>query len=147
MESTCLFSTPDPVLKMALTPETGLWVSMTSSDLEFWDVKAVLQQERAARASSGARRAGHYPMARKSLSALTQQEPDYQPVPVLNAPHGRIEGLPAIVKHSFLDNRREVLVENSAKEVCGGVGVGVGGWRCGVSSRTRILCWPLWFKV
>lgn len=40
-----------------------------------------------------------------------------QPIPMLNAPSARIEGLPAVVKHDLLDNRREVLVQDTAEDV------------------------------
>ena len=43
MESSCLFRTRDPVLKLVLAPDKGLWVSMTNSDIELFHVDAVLQ--------------------------------------------------------------------------------------------------------
>lgn len=43
MESTCLLRTRDPVLKLVLAPDKGLWVSMTNSDIELFHVDAVLQ--------------------------------------------------------------------------------------------------------
>lgn len=47
MESTCLLRTRDPVLKLALAPDNGLWVSMTNSDIELWHADAALQVEAA----------------------------------------------------------------------------------------------------
>jgi hypothetical protein len=39
------------------------------------------------------------------------------PVPLLRDASQRIEGLPAIIKHDFLDNRREVLVQDTTGNV------------------------------
>jgi len=42
-DTTCLLRARDPVLKLILSRENGLWLSMTNSDLEYWDVEPVLQ--------------------------------------------------------------------------------------------------------
>jgi len=43
LDSCCLFRTRDPVLKLVLTPDCGVWVSMTNADIELWQVDGVLQ--------------------------------------------------------------------------------------------------------
>lgn len=46
LESSCLLRSRDAVLKMLLSPDKGLWLSMTNSDIEYWDVEPVLQVRR-----------------------------------------------------------------------------------------------------
>ena len=45
-ESSCMLRSRDAVLKMLLSPDKGLWLSMTNSDIEYWDVEPVLQVPR-----------------------------------------------------------------------------------------------------
>jgi WD repeat-containing protein 48 len=119
LDSTCICRTRDPVLKVVLSPDKGMWLSMTNSDIEFWDVERALQSERAMRTTS--RRPSVHSMShshhRKPLASPNPQEPDSNPVPILRDPSQRIEGLPAIIKHDFLDNRREVLVQDTTGNV------------------------------
>lgn len=108
-DSTCLIGTSDPILKLVVSTNNGLWVSMAKSDLEYWDVKDVVERHAS---PSNTRRP-----IRKSLSAQVDDESDLDPVPKLHKPHARIEGLPSIIKHGFLDNRRQVLVEDTVGAV------------------------------
>jgi hypothetical protein len=78
LDSICICRTRDPVLKVLLSPDKGVWLSMTNSDIEFWDVERALQSERAMRTTS------HKPSVhslshnhhRTSLSSATPQEPE-----------------------------------------------------------------------
>lgn len=43
LDSCCVLRSREAVLKMLIAPDKGLWLSMTNSDIEYWDVEPVLQ--------------------------------------------------------------------------------------------------------
>ncbi|EKX42470.1 hypothetical protein GUITHDRAFT_73823, partial [Guillardia theta CCMP2712] len=117
LDSTLLHKAADPVTKLLLSPARSLWVSTVSADLQFLDVEPLLR--------AGAR--GPSPLFIPSLSSAHVARSDHQVwakklqvrnlVPLLANPTHVIKGLPAIVKHDFLENRRCVLTEDTAGDV------------------------------
>eukprot|EP00287_Rhodomonas_sp_CCMP768_P002079 CAMPEP_0196734602 /NCGR_PEP_ID=MMETSP1091-20130531/13282_1 /TAXON_ID=302021 /ORGANISM="Rhodomonas sp., Strain CCMP768" /LENGTH=729 /DNA_ID=CAMNT_0042078125 /DNA_START=337 /DNA_END=2526 /DNA_ORIENTATION=+ len=125
-ESTLLLRAREPVLKLVLAPDELLWVSSTHSDLECWDCRAPLLKERdrsrGPRAPSlhtiSAVQRRNIPFGASASSNLAAvaaaDQPEAGPLPLVEQPCVVVQGLPAIVKHDFLENRRHVLTLDTA---------------------------------
>mmetsp|Transcript_25366 Transcript_25366/g.83900 ORF Transcript_25366/g.83900 Transcript_25366/m.83900 type:complete len:707 (-) Transcript_25366:41-2161(-) len=121
LDSTLLHKAADPVTKLLLSPARSLWVSTVSADLQFLDVEPLLVRERASRSTRSKPSVHSITIVgpRRSIgsSSVGQEAPDENLVPLLANPTHVIKGLPAIVKHDFLENRRCVLTEDTAGDV------------------------------
>jgi len=127
-ESTLLCRAREPVLKVCVSPDELVWVSGTHSDMECWDCRGPLQKERDRNRNSRApslhtisavqRRNMPFGVSAASSSFAAAisaaEQPDSGPVPLTEQPLVVVQGLPAITKHDFLENRRHVLTLDTA---------------------------------
>ncbi|KAH7654954.1 WDR48/Bun107 protein [Dioscorea alata] len=108
-ESLLLCTKEHPILQMALQDDS-IWVATTDSSVHRWPAEGRNPQK--AFQKGGSFLAGNlsFTRARACLEGST-------PVPVYREPSLTIPGIPGIVQHEILNNRRQVLTKDTAGSV------------------------------
>ncbi|KAL2942439.1 WD repeat-containing protein 48 [Bienertia sinuspersici] len=108
-ESILLCTEDYPILQLALDDES-IWVASTDSSVHRWPAEGHNPQKMFQRGGSFLAGNLSFSRARASLEGST-------PVPVYKEPSVKVPGIPAIVQHEILNNRRHVLTKDTAGSV------------------------------
>lgn len=108
-ESMLLCTEDYPILQLALDDES-IWVTSTDSSVHRWPAEGHNPQKMFQRGGSFLAGNLSFSRARASLEGST-------PVPVYREPTLKVPGIPAIVQHEILNNRRHVLTKDTAGSV------------------------------
>ncbi|PKA53375.1 Dynein assembly factor with WDR repeat domains 1 [Apostasia shenzhenica] len=108
-ESILLCTNEHPVLQLALQDE-GIWVATTDSSVHRWPTEGCYPQKVFQRGGSFLAGNLSFSRARACLEGTT-------PAPVYKEPSFSIPGIPAIVQHEILNNRRQVLTKDTSGSV------------------------------
>ncbi|KAL0919300.1 hypothetical protein M5K25_011386 [Dendrobium thyrsiflorum] len=108
-ESILLCTNEQPVLQLALQDD-GIWVATTDSSVHRWPAEGSHPQKVFQRGGSFLAGNLSFSRARAVLEGST-------PAPVYKEPLFTIPGIPAIVQHEILNNRRQVLTKDTAGSV------------------------------
>ncbi|KAK1269783.1 hypothetical protein QJS04_geneDACA005338 [Acorus gramineus] len=105
-ESLLLCTKEHPILQMALQDD-NIWIATTDSSVHRWQAEGHNPQKVFERGGSFLAGNLSFTRARASLEGST-------PVPVYKEPSLTIPGIPGIVQHKILNNRRHVLTKDTA---------------------------------
>ncbi|GAB4855426.1 hypothetical protein Ancab_024053 [Ancistrocladus abbreviatus] len=105
-ESILLCSKEHPILQLALHDDS-IWVATTDSSVHRWPAEGCSPQKVFQRGGSFLAGNLSFSRARASMEGST-------PVPVYKEPIYTITGIPAIVQHEILNNRRHVLTKDTS---------------------------------
>ncbi|KAH9754394.1 WD REPEATS REGION domain-containing protein [Citrus sinensis] len=108
-ESLLLCTGEHPILQLALHDD-NIWVATTDSSVHRWPAEGRNPQKVFQRGGSFIAGNLSFSRARVSLEGST-------PVPVFKEPNFTIPGIPGIVQHEILNNRRHVLTKDTAGSV------------------------------
>ncbi|XP_021773067.1 WD repeat-containing protein 48-like [Chenopodium quinoa] len=108
-ESILLCSEDYPILQLALDDES-IWVASTDSSVHRWPAEGHNPQKMFQRGGSFLAGNLSFSRARASLEGST-------PIPVYREPTLKVPGVPAIVQHEILNNRRHVLTKDTSGSV------------------------------
>ncbi|CAI9301968.1 unnamed protein product [Lactuca saligna] len=108
-ESILLCTREHPIQKLALHDD-GIWVATTDSSVHRWPIEDQNPQQVFQRGGSFLAGNLSFSRARASLEGST-------PVPVYREPTLTVEGIPGIVQHEILNNRRHVLTKDNGGSV------------------------------
>ncbi|KAH9688380.1 WD REPEATS REGION domain-containing protein [Citrus sinensis] len=108
-ESLLLCTGEHPILQLALHDD-NIWVATTDSSVHRWPAEGRNPQKVFQRGGSFIAGNLSFSRARVSLEGST-------PVPVFKEPNFTIPGIPGIVQHEILNNRRHVLTKDAAGSV------------------------------
>ncbi|KEH43052.1 putative transcription factor WD40-like family [Medicago truncatula] len=108
-ESVLLSTGEQPILQLALHDDS-IWVASTDSSVHRWPAEACNPQKIFERGNSFIAGNLSYSRARVSLEGST-------PVPEYKQPILTIPGIPAIVQHEVLNNKRHVLTKDTSGSV------------------------------
>ncbi|XP_071703462.1 uncharacterized protein [Rutidosis leptorrhynchoides] len=108
-ESVLLCTKEHPIQQLALHDD-GIWVATTDSSVHRWPSEGLNPEKVFQRGGSFLAGNLSFSRARASLEGSA-------PVPVYRAPTFSIDGIPGIVKHEILNNRRHVLTKDNAGSV------------------------------
>jgi len=117
MDSTMICHTGDPVLSVLRAPDESLWLSTTAASVELWEVEPHLERERGRPRGKPSLHTVNTFQRRQSMWSHVgglQDDGEVQPLPLVKAPVAVLQGLPAVVKCDFLENRRNVLTKDAA---------------------------------
>ncbi|CAO2837148.1 unnamed protein product [Amaranthus hypochondriacus] len=108
-ESILLCAEDYPILQLALDDES-IWVASTDSSVNRWPAEGHNPQKMYQRGGSFLAGNLSFSRARASLEGST-------PIPVYRESTLKVPGIPAIVQHEILNNRRRVLTKDTAGSV------------------------------
>lgn len=108
-ESVLLCKKEHPILQLALQDDS-IWVATTDSSVHRWPAEGCNPQKVFQKGGSFLAGNLSFSRARASLEGST-------PVPVYKEPTLTIPGIPGIVQHEILNNRRQVLTKDAAGSV------------------------------
>lgn len=108
-ESILLSTNEQPILKLALQDD-GIWVATTDSSVHRWPAEGCHPHKVFQRGVSFLAGNLSFSRARAVLEGST-------PAPVYKEPSLTIQGIPAVVQHEILNNRRHVLTKDTAGSV------------------------------
>ncbi|XP_020579105.1 WD repeat-containing protein 48 [Phalaenopsis equestris] len=108
-ESILLSTNEQPLLQLALQDD-GIWVATTDSSVHRWPAEGCHPQKVFQRGGSFLAGNLSFSRARAVLEGST-------PAPVYKEPSFTIPGIPAVVQHEILNNRRHVLTKDAAGSV------------------------------
>ena len=113
-ESSPAFESETPIAAMAVEAnQASVWVSGPSSSVHKW----FLEGGGGRRARSNAFVAGTSPIAHKRMVETAEAKGEVLATPEQLSPAATIEGLPGIVQHQVLADKRHVLTRDSAGQV------------------------------
>ncbi|KAG0470197.1 hypothetical protein HPP92_016897 [Vanilla planifolia] len=108
-ESILLCTNDHPILQLALQDD-GIWVATTDSSIHRWPAEGGQPQKVFQRGGSFLAGNLSFSRARACLEGST-------PTPVYKGPSFTIPGIPAVVQHEILNNRRQVLTKDTSGSV------------------------------
>ncbi|KAI3518014.1 hypothetical protein L1887_06335 [Cichorium endivia] len=108
-ESLLLCTKEQPIQQLALDDD-GIWIATTDSSVDRWPSEHLNPEKLFERGGSFLAGNLSFSRARASLEGST-------PVPVYRAPNVTIDGIPGIIQHEILNNRRHVLTKDNSGSV------------------------------
>ncbi|KAI3724512.1 hypothetical protein L2E82_36292 [Cichorium intybus] len=108
-ESLLLCTKEQPIQQLALDDD-GIWIATTDSSVDRWPSEHLNPEKLFQRGGSFLAGNLSFSRARASLEGST-------PVPVYRAPNVTIDGIPGIIQHEILNNRRHVLTKDNSGSV------------------------------